>query len=331
MPPTRTQLMEFASSLPAWRVRGTEAHGLTWGGQRPPPLPNYLVDRYAFRAFLGDSLGIRLQDRFETAARLLEDTWPSRTRRRLRPVDAAGIPALELDKMIPDYPGLSDWLDSWRSHVHETTAMPTSGKYASPAGLTWGQFFKQSVLYPYYPPAVATPSFINRVSAHQREQILERHGTEGIMGLFVGLLVAHEESHRYQTGDPLLCEIQFASLWCSFLDRTDQWYWERNDETGLSFNVEEPYLRPFGLVERLAPTAFVDTSTVILSWELYAELCWAEWLMDAGALRYRAYLPIARSGILGVSNYASLASLHQRLDSKEITRASRVPIPTESL
>jgi hypothetical protein len=310
--PQVADLGSFTDDLATWRAGGADLYESLWNGESHSPMPGYFVDRYAFRAFLKERTGTELHDRFTTPMSSLARTWSDRLHKQLRPVGVAGIPALDVETVIPEYPGLADLLDTWQSHVNAVCAPSPHRAYASPSGLTWTALFQRSVLYPYFPPAIDSPSFLNRVTDEQRADILKRHGTDGVMGLYVALLFTHEESHRYQTGDSLACEIVFAALWCSYLDRHESWYWQRNAESGQSFNVEEPYLRAARLIDVLAPRALDDTAEVFASGGRYAEMCWAEWLMDAGALRYREYLEIALACLGGTMCSERLAEHHQR-------------------
>jgi hypothetical protein len=310
--------IEFTQALPHWR---------SWGRQRwaacrracptaelPADMPDYLLDRYAFRCAMQETYGVDIRDQF--AQPPSADRWLARTRDKLRGADSNRIGPVDLAAPAPDTQALHDLLARWRDHLLNAgaTLSPTA---FSPLPRTWLQVFRSSVLVPFYPPAILGPSFLDRVSDAQRRSLIDRYATHGILELYTFLVRSHEETHREQRGEPMACELLLAMLWCSFLDAHDQWHWQRNDATGVSLNLEEPFVRRLSLPCDAVAAMLADTATGVTSlWGAvaYDELCLCAWLFDARVLNYRGYLDLVTRRLRGGQITDDILVALRRLD-----------------
>ncbi|MGW7412696.1 hypothetical protein [Streptomyces sp. NPDC054863] len=334
-PPPQTPLTAaadtaFSGRLEHWRQCAREDwRALGDPGSPPSTLPGYLLDRYAFRAFMRATTGVRVADRFSRPRGPQAERWEETTRSRLRGAPSVGLAPVKLTDTVPDTPLLRGLLARWRGYLSGLGINCDPALFLPPRpGLTWLGMYRTSVLHPFYPPALLGPSFVERVSERQRGELLARHGHTGIMSLYTFLLESHEDTHRAQHGEPLLCEYVLAMLWCRFLDENDQWYWERNDETGISLNVEEPYLRRVHLPDEALRDLFHDTASgaaTLPGPAAYDELCLAGWLFDTRAIVYRDYLELVTLRLTGRGLHDRLASLVTTLDARLAQRPAPVP------
>lgn len=310
--PPLTPNIGFTASLPAWRAeahqRWTECRAACPEAELDVMPPDYLLDRYAFRCAMRDRLGVDIRDRF--AAPPSARTWLASTRRKLRGADDGRIPAVDLDAPVPDTPRLTALLDRWRGYLLHIGIRLSPDAFGSLPGWTWLKIYQRSVLVPFYPPAILGPSFVDRVSPAQRANLLSRYGTAGVWDLYTFLLRSHEETHQQQRGEPMLCEFLLATLWCAFLDRHEQWHWQRNDATGTSLNLEEPYVRRLTLTDDTLAAIFADTAHA----PGYDELCLAAWLFDARAIDYRRYLDLVTRCLSGAAIGGDLRATLADLD-----------------
>ncbi|MBY8883710.1 hypothetical protein K7472_02470 [Streptomyces sp. PTM05] len=313
----------FTDELDHWRERaGRDWRALSGPADAPPvpgEVPGYLVDRYAFRAYLADGFGVRIADRFSRPFAPQAARWQELTRSRLRGIPGAGLPAVRLEQPVTDTPLVHDLLGRWRRYLTGLGITYDPALFQPPDGRSWLELFRDSVLYPFYPPAIPGPTFVERLSPRQCERLLERHGRAGIMSLYVFLLQAHEDTHRAQRGEPLLCEYVLAVLWCRFLDEHDLWYWERNEDSGVSLNLEEPYLRRVHLDDRTLRALVHDTASgagQALGPGAYEELCLAGWLFDTRAIAYQDYLELVTLRLGGTALHERLTLALSALDAR---------------
>lgn len=321
LPLVQAATSAFSASLDEWRkqaradwrdLRGPLAHALI-----PAEIPPYLLDRYAFRAHIQTQFGVRTTDRFSQPFAPQAAKWVESTRKLLRGAPSVGLPPVQLEDPVPDTPLLQDLLRRWREYLSGLGITYALDLFQQTTGMTWLELYQESVLYPFYPPAINGPSFMERISEPQRSEILERHGRSGIMSLYTFLLKAHEDTHRAQKGDPLVCEYILAILWCRFLDENNLWYWECNEETHLALNVEEPYLRRVDIEDVTLCALFHDTAEgarEALGPYAYDELCLTGWLFDAGVIGYHDYLELTTRRLCGMSLRRTLSSLLLDLD-----------------
>jgi hypothetical protein len=341
-PATRRTLREaaalsFPDHLDHWRARGAEAWqalsaapdtGSASAPPAPATVPGYLVDRYAFRAFMLDTCSVGIADRFTRPFPPQAESWEETTRTRLRGAPSAGIAPVRLDDPVHDTPMLRGFLTSWRDYLSGLGVEYPPDVFRPPQGRSWRELYRGSVLYPFYPPAILGPSFVERVNAPQREELLSRYGASGIMSFYVFLLEAHEDTHRFQHGEPMLCEYLLAMLWCRFLDERELWLWERDRETGVSFNLEEPYLRRVPLSDEFHAGLVRDTaagSHAAFGPGAYHQLCTAAWLFDARALAYREYLQLVTRRLCGEDVTAELAGMLEQLEHRLADQNTSAP------
>ncbi|MEV0322501.1 hypothetical protein ACIBKX_37375 [Streptomyces sp. NPDC050658] len=323
LPLVRAATSAFSESLDEWRkqartdwrdLRGPIADTLV-----PAEIPPYLLDRYAFRAHMQAQFGVRTTDRFSRPFAPQAAKWVESTRKLLRGAPSVGLTPVRLEDPVPDTPLLRDLLRRWREYLSSLGLAYSPELFQQTTAMTWLELYQESVLYPFYPPAINGPSFMERISGPQRRDILERHGRSGIMSLYTFLLKAHEDTHRAQKGDPLVCEYILAMLWCRFLDENDLWYWERDEETHVALNVEEPYLRRVHIEDATLCALFHDTAAGArdtLGPYAYDELCLTGWLFDAGVIGYHDYLELTTRRLCGTSLRFTLSSLLLDLDTR---------------
>ena len=297
--------IDFTRGLERWRSCGRrlweDCRRATPAAELAEEMPDYLLDRYAFRCAMQDGFGVGIRDQF--AEPPTAQLWLARTRSRLHGADCNRINPVALEAQAPDTEALHDLLSQWRNHLLDSGVMLSTKAFSPVRGLTWLQIFQNSVLTPFYPPAIPGPSFVDRVSDEQRRALLDRYGTCGIWDLYTFLLRSHEETHREQRGEPMLSELFLAMQWCSFLDTHEQWHWQRNLSTGVSFNLEEPYIRRLSLSADIIGKAFYDTAAGVTTFAdavTYDQLCLCAWLFDARAVNYRQYLDLVVRRLLGI-------------------------------
>ena len=99
-----------------------------------------------------------------------------------------------------------------------------------------------------------------------------------------------------QKGEPLLSEIVLAWLWCSFLDKEDFWYWQKNHDKNISFNQEYSWIARIALnkeeIKKLFEDTYSGTKAIFDNPTIYDDLCLIAWLFDLRKIRYKEYLEI---------------------------------------
>ncbi|MFD9823638.1 hypothetical protein [Streptomyces violascens] len=297
--PSPSQILStrFTTELDQWRTQAhTDWHALRGQAQLPTTnqLPDYLLDRYAFRAYMRARFGLHIKDRFSKPIAPQMGSWVQRTQTGLRGVPSLGIAPVKLNDPVVVTPQLRDLLDRWRTYLSGFGITYASHLYQPPENTTWLDFYQRSALYPFFPPAFG-PSFAEKMAEQQRRRVMETHDLSDIMGLYVLILQAHEDTHRAQKGEPLLCEFTLALLWCRFLDENNLWHLQRNEDSGRSFNDEEPYLRRLQIAESELRALFHDTADGvqdIAGTHAYDDVALAGWLFDAHLMTYREYLEL---------------------------------------
>ncbi|MET0406253.1 MAG: hypothetical protein ABW123_27795 [Cystobacter sp.] len=291
----------FGEQLEHWRSRARSEWKARAARARPqdPRLPesltDYFLDRFAFRLFMRETRGVELADRFTKDLEELSRTWESRHLKLLHGVPSLGIAPSDFHAPVEESELLSDLLRRWRAFLMGRGLPRVERQFKDPAGQRWGEFYLDSVLYPFYTPVHAGPGFYGRLTPPQQAEVLRRHGVPGVTSLYTFLARSHEETHMVQFGEPMLCEYLLAWLWCRFLNQEQLWYWQRNDDTGESFNIEAPWVLRVELSRDEVIALFTDTHvgvTAVCGPRAYEDLCLAAWLFDGKALRYREYLDV---------------------------------------
>jgi hypothetical protein len=212
-------------------------------------------------------------------------------------VDEIGLRKILPNDPIPSMPVLASLLHKWRAYLELQQIPLPETAFCDPAGKRWHDFFANSVHYPSR-PAISGPTFFARVTATQKRKILENGGVEGVLARYAFLNQSHEEMHTYQTGEPLLCEVFLSILWTGFLTETGEWYWQRNEETGESFNMEYPVFK--NVMERscIRYEGSLDCFEIVRSScirgvdhrTVYEDLLSLAWNFRRGRIRYMEYL-----------------------------------------
>ncbi|AFZ22045.1 hypothetical protein [Allocoleopsis franciscana] len=297
----------FTSNLELWRTKARKQWlqnampAAQLHPKIPAQLPDYFLDRYAYRLFRSfsanraSSYEVRIPD-FDLIAE--SQSWSSRLEKVLSGVPALNIPPPSLKDRIPELPLIDELLAKWRQYLEEFGVDVPPMYYRNPAGTYWIDFFQRSAHFPKL-PAIRSPSFYERLSPRQQEFVLNKHGREGIIALYVFLQQTHEETHLLQKGEPMLCEVILAWLWCNFLGENNLWYWQKNDDNGISFNLEKPWASRIFLsradVRCLFKDTFLGTKAVFGNRQIYDDLCLIAWLFDSKVVCYADYLEIVTS------------------------------------
>lgn len=300
-----SSIISFAENPEPWRtkVQNIWAFDSRYAKQLDPEIPgdfpNYLLDRYAYRLFRLFSGNIELPIQiyfpyFDVEAKL--NSWNLSIEKALTGVPSLNIAPPSLEAKIPEFRLLGKLLTKWCQHLQEFGIDIPLGYYENPSGKTWYAFLKRSAHFPDKLPAIRGPSFYERLSSKQKKFVLEKHGHDGLIELYVFLLQVHEETHLLQKGEPMLSEIVLAWLWCNFLNKEDLWYWQRNDEKDISFNQEQPWVARIFLENKEVRTLFQDTylgtKMIFSNSKIYDHLCLIAWLFDSKAIRYKEYLEL---------------------------------------
>jgi hypothetical protein len=283
----------------------------------PSVLPDYLVDRFAFRLHRRDAHGITTADRFAGDLETLASGWEAATVEALTGVPSAGLPALVPDDPIPASSLREDLLRRWRTFLTVSGVPRVEHRFADPAGSTWRALLSRSVLYPFFQPAICGPDYFERLTPEQRDDVVRRHGRDGIVALYAFLLQAHEETHEIQCGEPMLCEYALAWLWCRFLTIEDLWYWQQNARTQRRFNQEAAWVQRVRLGVADVAALCDDTAggvARVAGADIYDDCCLAAWMFDAGRLRYREYLDLVTALLERRHDAAAAAAARRRLD-----------------
>lgn len=286
---------EYARRLDDFRALAKERWTLATArletplGAIPPDLPGFLVDRYAFRLFIaagtGEQVSVPDYDLQQAA-----DAWEQLVQTSLVGEPSLGISAPRMDDDVPARPFLHGLFERWRTYLCDC-GIDFGGAFVPTTG-TWRSLLQRSALYPR-PPVLVGPNYFSRLSPRQREHILNTYGDHSVVDFYIFLLQVHEESHLLQTGEPLMCEVTHAWLWCDFLTREDLWLFQRNDDTGAACNVESEWLPALRWSTEHARAMFADTRagvTLLLDRASYYEACRLGSLLDSRALKYREYL-----------------------------------------
>lgn len=216
-------------------------------GERDPtvnaaqPPSSYFIDHYAHLLHLRDCSGLKLDQSSlvyscHSSARIA--SWSKRTQQFLDSCsfwDERNRPILNAP--VPNFQLTEDLLGNWSNWLRSNGVDHCADHYLIPEGMTWGQFFADSVHFPER-PAISGPTFFARLSLRQQRDLVDRSGREAPVALYIALLRIHESSHFLQTGCPLLNELSLSGLWGAFLTEFDQWHWQSNESTGASFNLE---------------------------------------------------------------------------------------------
>ncbi|MGZ3606877.1 MAG: hypothetical protein ACXU9J_03040 [Syntrophales bacterium] len=261
-------------------------------------IPPYFIDRYAYRAYKKEVHGQASLDDVWQYVAVPEEEWRNRLCRVLVGAPSLGMPPVNPDDHIPHIPLLHNLLQRWRVYLRDNGVWVGESYFQNPAGKKWIDFYRNSVHYPN-PPAIRGPTFAERLSSNERAALIDRVDVEGVLGLYIFLSQIHEEVHLIQRGEPLLNEIHLAWLWCRFLDAEGLWWWQRSEDFGESFNIEQPWVSQltYGAdapAQMLADSYLAVRSIVIDdtydSTGVYDRLCEIAWQFDRRKFRYREYL-----------------------------------------
>lgn len=222
-----------------WPTLARDQCGLS--DEHTPPPSSYFIDHYAHLLHLRDCSRIELDPLSQFYPCHLgaqRSTWSKRTLQFLSSCsfwDERSRPIL--DAPVPGFRLTEELLANWSSWLRYNGICHSADHYLIPKGMTWRQFFVDSVHYPER-PAISGPTFFARLSLRQQQDLIDRFGHEAPIALYIALLRIHESSHFLQTGCPLLNELSLSGLWGAFLTEFDQWHWQSNEATGVAFNLE---------------------------------------------------------------------------------------------
>ena len=255
-------------------------------------IPTFFLDRYAYRIF--ESLSADEPTRVSVPDYDVEEAlgvWESRVKSSVVGLPAYGIDPPILDDLVPVTPFLEELFAMWRSHLNEVGVL-LPGAFLPPTGLSWRMLFKASVHFPS-PPVINGPVYFERLSQRQQQEILRRRGPSAPLDFYIFLLQTHEESHMYQAGEPLLCELTHAWLWCDFLTAKGLWIFQRNEDTGIICNLEAGWLRHLSWTHKEVRAMYLDTAkavTQILGAATYEQACRLAARLDSRRMSYQRYL-----------------------------------------
>lgn len=302
----------FSSQLAFWRARAVaawedEVHAWqeqdanfqpdadnSWSSGRPK-LPEYFLDRYAYRIFKLEVRGQRSKLDLDRYRPLPERDWIARLESSLASVRTVHLSPPKPKELIRTSERMRGLLARWRGFLTQHRIDYPEDAFCDPAGMSWAVFFKRFAHYPNR-PAILAPTFIDRLSERERESLLTRVGIDEIQQLYLFLVQVHEESHLLQRGEPMLSEFHLAWLWCQFLDSENLWWWQRSADLGTTFNQEYSYVSGVRLPRATVTKLLGDTFDVVASLygsealPTYDMCCDLAWQFDHGKLRYREYL-----------------------------------------
>ncbi|MBV6896581.1 hypothetical protein [Xanthomonas euvesicatoria] len=312
----------FSKELTAWRTEAL-AHWQKISATADSELisstpPAYMIDRLGFRLYILDRCNKKIDDIFAQDLAILEQSWESRTIAQSHGAPDIGLGPVSIDEIIrPDHLW-QKLLEKWRDFARQFFDLPHH-LFLQPAGVTWREFMRSSILYPFYPPAIEGPSFFNRATKQDKERIISLGGECPVTSLYGFLLQVHEDMHKIQRGDPLLNEFILAWLWNRFLDAEDQWFWQRNSATNESFNLESRWVKTVHWSREDLQVLMDDTALGFSGFDhtRYDCVCTLTWLFDSKAIRYEAYLDLLTSLIIGKNSFKD--------DIRRIALASGLP------
>jgi len=261
----------------------------------PPALPGYLLDRYAYRCFKREVLEEPSKNDLSRYLPVPDETWASLLSDVLVGISSVDLAPPTVTAFIGSSRVLSDLLCRWRAFLSSLHIDYPPSYFSDPAGKTWAEFFRKSALFPNR-PAILGPTFVDRLSQPERDELIGRVGIGGIRALYIFLVQIHEECHLLQTGDPMLNEVHFAWLWCNFLTTENQWWWQRSVDHGATFNLEYPWVSQLAFGESTIPHLLGDSFLVVSATEgsnpgmTYDLLCEWAWKFDHARIKYADYL-----------------------------------------
>ena len=258
----------------------------------PMEMPAFFLDRYTYRmftaAFEQEPKKVIVPD-FQMEMALV--AWEAAVQGSVVGLPAHGIDAPILDDLVPVSAFLEELLAMWRRYLGEK-GLSLSNAFMPPHNVTWRSLFKRSVHFPK-PPVIKGPTFFARLSPRQQQQILSLHGPSAALDFYIFLLQIHEESHMHQTGEPLLCELTHAWLWCNFLTEQKLWVFQRNEDTGFICNLEASWLDRLRWSSTDARAMYLDTAEAVserMGCAIYEQACNLAALLDSRRISYQAYL-----------------------------------------
>lgn len=301
----------FSHNLHSWRKAAADIweSEINANARNPRRIPSYFIDRYAYRIYEANLHGRQPHLNFHIFREGTTEAWHTLLRQTLVGVPALSLPPPDPTDTIPSNGLLSSMLATWRRYLQAKEILVPHAAFGDPSGMTWAEFFSRS---PYYPrrPAIAGPTFFERLHLSEQRELLARVAPADVMALYVFLVQVHEEMHTLQTGEPLLGEINLACLWSDFLDTHDLWWWQRSVALGTCFNVEHPWISTTEMRMYLERQMALDTFDGIrnkypkapgLAEAEYDRLCYLGSRFDRGELKYARYLELATQ-VLGVAD-----------------------------
>ncbi|QDV17764.1 hypothetical protein Pan153_24190 [Gimesia panareensis] len=272
----------------------------TWAQQYPAlpqQLPGYFIDQYGYSIYLAtrspkpEPIQVPNYDVRQAAAE-----WWTVVEKGRKALPGRGMQLPEMSSSIPASDYALSLFDKWRGCLSQSGIAYPYSMFRLNLEATWESYYKNSIFYPQR-PALLTLSFFENLSRNQQDRLLRRYGPLGVWGFYLFMQQVHEEFHMLQTGEPLLNELMFAKLWCQFLTDVDLWAWQVNEETGVSCNLERPWLDRLSMAERDFRIALLDTRqgvAKLFEYELsYDIFCSLANLLHSKTIRYRTYLDCA--------------------------------------
>jgi hypothetical protein len=282
-----------------WRAMAADAwssaaafHG---GGRAGSAMPAYFADRVGYRLYRSpDTPAHQLLADIPPFAHEAAD-FPALLTSSLRSHPSVGnaFPPRALDEPFVPSGLLAQLLRAWRRFLF-SRGIDVGTSFSADHETTLLQLYATSVYFPG-PVAIDGPGFLEWLDPSQVASLIDAYGPTGVAEFAVALEVIHEESHFYQTGDPLLAEIALAHLWCDFVVEEGLLTFQKNVATGRWCNLEQPFLAGMGLDPEQVIRLFLDTADGVASVlgpdpRFYELLCSMTNRLDFGVLSYHDYL-----------------------------------------
>lgn len=287
----------YTEAMDHWRQKAAAhwAEHIATDRFRTNKIPGYFIDRIGYSIMLSEKTHDISLPCIKEYSAIDEIYYKILLDKTISNIDAIGAETIRPDAIVPQISIVDELLSLWRSFLKKYNITFLPGSFQNPAGKTWVEFFANSVHYPKR-PAIPGPTFFLRLSEPERRELINRYGPDGIIGLYIFLLLVHEETHLNQIGEPLLCEFFLAMLWCKFLSEEDQWHWQRSVDNQDVFNIEYHWVSQVmidsgtRLDNVLDCFRFVACSARTSSLLTYEKFLVNTRAFDQGAIKYREFL-----------------------------------------
>jgi hypothetical protein len=284
----------------------------------PVNIPEYLVDRYAFKMYLHsisneleDVISIPDYDIFSAY-----NKWYDWINKNFSGLPNHNFKAPSLNSRIPESKFRSLLFQKWNKFINGFDIQTSEDYCKDPVNIYWFEYFQNSCLFPKR-PAMWGLTYFYKLSLTQQNFLINNYGAEGVMDFFIFMQQVHEESHIYQKGEPMLSEFIHAWLWCKFIKEAELEIFQINNETSFSCNIEKEWATRIDFTKLEVKNFFQDTYIGSMSYFsnqiAYENICFTAYLFDNKQISYSKYLDMILEIFLNKDSSQWHNKLHKKI------------------